>query len=263
MMRLTTGPARTLASLFFSLALDQPLMAQEAVDARIEAAINAPTRAIAHLLRDELRKPREVIRFMQLPDSGAQVLDLYAADGYYTYLLASAVGVDGRVFAQNPVAGPDADADDIRQMHSLADALDERIALAQLDNVTHLRSDFAALGASAIEAGSLDAILMSQILHDFANSSDTAAVSLLTSLRALLKPAGVLIVIDHAGDPGQDNLRLHRMPLELATRVAQEAGYSLQAESTLLANPQDRRRRPVFDPMLARNTDRFLLRFQP
>ncbi len=257
------APARFLASLILLLPFGQPLTAQESVDSRMESAINAPSRAIAHILRDELRKPSEVIRFMQLPDSGAQVLDLYAADGYYTYLLASAVGPDGRVFAQNPIAGPDADADDIRQMHSLADALDERIALAQLSNVTHLRSDFAKLATSTIQPKSLDAILMSQILHDFANAGEAAAIALLESLRTLLKPSGTLIVIDHAGESGLDNLRLHRMPVEQAKRVAEAAGYTLQAESSLLANPRDRHRRPVFDPMLARNTDRFLLRFQP
>jgi predicted methyltransferase len=109
----------------------------------------------------------------------------------------------------------------------------------------------------------LDAILMSQILHDFANAGEAAAIALLTSLRTLLKPSGALIVIDHAGESGLDNLRLHRMPVEQAKRVAEAAGYTLQAESSLLANPRDRHRRPVFDPMLARNTDRFLLRFQP
>ena len=75
--------------------------------------------------------------------------------------------------------------------------------------------------------------------------------------------AGVINNNEGAGEGSQDNLRLHRMPLEQAKRVAEAAGYKLQAESSLLANPRDRHRRPVFDPMLARNTDRFLLRFQP
>ncbi len=246
----------------FLILTSSTLFAQNPIDERLAAALNSPSRAIAHILRDDLRKPDEVIRFMQLPTQGARVLDLYAAEGYYTYLLAAAVGADGRVFAQNPVAAPDADVDDIRQMHSLADALDERIALAQLTNVTHLRSDFAALTASSIEPRSLDAIIMAQILHDFANAGDAPAIALLTGLRSLLKPSGTLIVIDHAGDVGQDNLRLHRMPSERAQRIAQAAGFTLDAESTLLANPRDRHRRPVFDPMLARNTDRFLLRFR-
>ena len=222
---------------------------------RVAKALDSPTRAIAHVLRDEIRRPAEVIAFMHLPE-GARVLDLYAADGYYSYLLAAAVGPEGRVFAQNPVATDN--LEDVRQMYSLADALDERIEIADLSNVSHVRSDFAAL---PIEPGSLDVILLAQILHDFANNTDASAIALLQSLGTLLKEGGTLIVIDHAGDDDQGNERLHRMPATQAKRLALAAGYSLDGESTLLANPRDRRRRPVFDPMLARNTDRFLLRF--
>ena len=171
-------------------------------------------------------------------------------------MLAAAAGSGGRVFAQNPIATDN--LEDVRQMYSLADALDERIAIAALTTVTHVRSDFAAL---PIDSGSLDAILLAQILHDFANSTDAGAIALLQQLGTLLKPDGALIVIDHAGDANQDNERLHRMPIEEAKRIAQAAGFSLESESALLANPRDQRRRPVFDPMLARNTDRFLLRF--
>ena len=50
---------------------------------------------------------------MRLPE-GAHVLDLYAADGYYSYLLAAAAGPGGRIFAQNPVATDN--LEDVRQM---------------------------------------------------------------------------------------------------------------------------------------------------
>ena len=224
--------------------------------ARVAEALASPSRAISHVMRDDTRHPAEVIAFMQLPESGGRVLDLYAADGYYSYLLASAVGSAGVVYAQNPEAT--ANIEDIRQMTSLADALNARIASAELDNIIHLRSDFFTL---AIEPDSLDTVLLGQILHDFANNNEQAAIALLSSLRRLVKPGGSLVVIDHAGDEGQDNTRLHRMTLADAQSIATAAGFTLTAESNLLANPRDRRRRPVFDPMLARNTDRFLLRF--
>ncbi len=241
-----------MSSLFITTGQAQPTQEQQQ---RVAAALDSPTRAIAHVLRDEIRRPAEVIAFMRLPE-GARVLDLYAADGYYSYLLAAAVGPEGRVFAQNPIATDN--LEDVRQMYSLADALDERIEIAGLSNVSHIRSDFAAL---PIEPASLDVILLAQILHDFANNTDAGAIALLRSLGTLLKEGGALIVIDHAGDDDQDNERLHRMPAAQAKQLALAAGYSLDGESSLLANPRDRRRRPVFDPMLARNTDRFLLRF--
>ncbi len=222
---------------------------------RVAQAIASPNRAIAHVMRDESRHPQDAIAFMRIPDGG-RVLDIYAADGYYSYLLAAAVGPDGEVIAQNPEPGED--FQDIQQMYSLADALDERIEIAGLQNITHLRRNFSTL---PLEKGSLDTVFLGQILHDFSNSNEQRALALLRQFHELLAADGTLIVIDHAGDDGQDNERLHRMPKETAIRLANEAGFTLAAESDLLSNPRDRRRRPVFDPMLARNTDRFLLRF--
>lgn len=260
------APALTLALALgtstASLAQQGASTAQDSVvsaqSLRITAAIESPLRPIAHVLRDEARRPRQALEFMQIR-AGGRVLDLYAADGYYSFLLAAAVGENGRVYAQNPAPTPDSDFDDIQQMFSLGEALDQLIAQSGLETITHLRADFAALN---IPEATLDAVLMGQILHDFANSDERAALALLRSFHALLRPGGSLVVIDHAGDAGQDNARLHRMPASEAIRLASAAGFSLADESALLSNPSDRRRRPVFDPMLGRNTDRFLLRFE-
>lgn len=253
-------PPATFARIFLvSLTLSQLVSGglTYALDkAALATVLAAHDRSIAHLQRDESRKPIEVIDFLGI-DAGMRVLDLYAADGYYTYILAKVVGVTGHVYAQNPPPG--SNVEDIRQMYSLADALDAQIDSAALTNVEHLRENFFAL---PIAPASLDAILLAQILHDFANSDMQFSDALLTHLRTLLKPGGTLAIIDHAGDTGQDNGRLHRMPRATAIELATKAGFELEADSAVLANPGDRRRRPVFDPMLGRDTDRFLLRFK-
>lgn len=222
----------------------------------LATALNANDRNVAHLLRDDTRHPVEVLEFVGI-EPGMHVLDIYAADGYYSYILSKAVGASGRVYAQNPPAG--SNVEDIRQMYSLADSLDELIGTANLENVTHLRESFQAL---PIPAASLDAIFLVQIFHDFYNADPAFAEALLRDLTTLLKPGGVVAMIDHAGDIGQDNSRLHRLVKTDAVSVGQRAGLILLGESDVLANGQDRRRRPVFDPMLGRNTDRFLLKFQ-
>ncbi|PCJ27258.1 MAG: hypothetical protein COA96_03485 [SAR86 cluster bacterium] len=222
----------------------------------LEQALNANERDVNHLLRDDIRKPAEVMEFLGIK-SGMRVLDIYAADGYYSYILSKVVGSQGVVYAQNPAAN--SNIEDIRQMFSLADALDERIDIASLTNIEHLRQGFFDLD---IEPGSLDAVMMVQILHDFYNSEPGYASALLSHLKTLLKTGGVLAVIDHSGDKDQDNARLHRMQKNQAVELAKNAGFKLIGDSELLNNERDRRRRPVFDPMLGRNTDRFLLKFQ-
>lgn len=222
----------------------------------LQQALNDHARDVNHLLRDEIRKPVEVINFLGI-NSGMQVLDVYAADGYYSYILSKVVGDSGKVFAQNPAPG--SDTEDIRQMYSLADALDARIESASLNNIEHLRQDLFAL---EIEPASLDAVMLVQILHDFYNGDPGFAAALLSQLRTLLKPGGIVAVIDHVGDENQDNQRMHRMQKSQLLDLAETLGLELIGDSDLLANPRDRHRRPVFDPMLGRNTDRFLLKFQ-
>lgn len=217
-------------------------------------ALNANARDVNHLLRDDIRKPLGVIEFLGITN-GMKVLDLYAADGYYTYILSSAVGPAGTVYAQNPAAG--SNLEDIRQMYSLADSLDLTIAKASLTNVQHLRQGFFDL---EIAAGSLDGVMLVQILHDFYNGDADYAAALLAQLKTLLKPGGFIGIIDHAGDAGQDNARLHRMQKSQLMELAQRVGLTIDGDSDLLSNPADRHRRGVFDPMLGRNSDRFLVK---
>ena len=82
---------------------------------------------------------------------------------------------------------------------------------------------------------------------------------MLQRLYTLLKPGGFIGITDHVGVAGQDNRDLHRMQIEQAIEVAEQAGFLVES-SELLRNPQDDHRRNIFDPRLNRNTDRFLLR---
>lgn len=255
----THRPARTLqvisALLLCLLTITSNQLAAQS-EQSLAQALNGNDRDIQHLLRDEIRRPVEVMEFLGI-DAGMQVLDVYAADGYYSYILSKVVGAQGRIYAQNPAAG--SNTEDIRQMYSLADALDERIEIASLKNIEHLRQDLFKL---EIKPASLDAVMLVQILHDFYNGDPTYAAALLSQLKTLLKPGGIVAVIDHAGDANQDNARLHRMQKSQALELAETLGFELIGDSDLLTNPRDRHLRGVFDPMLGRNTDRFLLKFQ-
>jgi predicted methyltransferase len=70
----------------------------------------------------------------------------------------------------------------------------------------------------------------------------------------------VLGVIDHVGLAGQDNKALHRMQAQQARDVLTKAGFTIEAESTLLANPADDHTKGVFDPVVRGKTDQFMFR---
>lgn len=240
--------------LLFLLALIISTTSQAQSTLTMEQALAAPERDVNHFLRDETRHPLQVLDFLGITQ-GMRILDVYAADGYYSYILSRAVGPEGIVYAQNPAAG--SNLEDVRQMYSLADALDVSIEEAQLNNIEHLRQDFFDLD---ISLASLDGVMLVQILHDFYNGDEAYAAALLAKLKTYLKPGGFIAVIDHAGDANQDNARLHRMQKGQVEALAVNLGFTVTGDSDLLHNDRDRRRRPVFDPMLGRNTDRFLLK---
>lgn len=222
----------------------------------LREALASPAREVADRIRDGDRKPVQVLQFLQL-EPGMTVLDVYAAGGYFTWILSHAVGDSGLVYAQN---SPRAlrygeDRGDITQ----GDALARKLENGALDNVRRIDR---AVRDTGLPPSSVDFVLVSQILHDYHNRSPARAVLLLETLYDLMRPGGILGIIDHSGIQGADNRRLHRMPETDARKAAEAAGFIVEADSNLLAHPGDNPLRSIFDPMLARQTDQFLLRLR-
>jgi predicted methyltransferase len=222
----------------------------------LEEALLAPERDVADRIRDSARKPIAVLEFLQL-EEGNRVLDLYAANGYYTYILAKAIGPAGTVYAQN--APRAASFEDNIGERSQNQALAAMVASAGLENVRPLLKPSTALD---LEAASIDFVLISQILHDYYNGNPRRAKQLLQHIYEVLKPDGIVGLIDHVGLEGSDNTRMHRMTIDQARNLAKEAGFIVEEESSLLRNSQDQHKRSIFDPMLNRQTDQFLLRLR-
>lgn len=203
--------------------------------------------------RDAGRKPAEVIEFLGI-EPGMAVIDLIAAGGYYTEVLAISVGPEGRVVAQNP--------DAVLKMRDGVNetALTERLAGNRLPNVSRLNKELKDL---SIADGQFDAAITALNFHDIYNSAGPeAAVSVLTTVRSMLKPGGVFGIIDHAGIGSEDNAALHRIEKARVIEAAEAAGFVVEGDSQLLANPNDDHRQGVFSEGLRGNTDRFVLKLR-
>jgi predicted methyltransferase len=82
---------------------------------------------------------------------------------------------------------------------------------------------------------------------------------------AALKPGGRYIVLDHAAAPGapaEVTETLHRIAADTVKREVLAAGFELEAESALLANPGDPHSAGVFDASVVGRTDQFILKFR-
>jgi len=214
---------------------------------------NAPGRSDKDKARDVQRKPDQILTFLGLR-SGDTVLDIWAASGWYTEVLSIAVGPEGKVYAQNPQS--------VLQFRDGANdkALTARLADTRLPNVTRLDEEMA---NTSITPAGVDFAITALNFHDVYNrGGPEAAANLLESVFAVLKPGGTFGIIDHAGDADADNTALHRIEPTLVKKAATDAGFIVEAESDLLAHPEDDHTKKVFDPSLRGETDRFVLRLR-
>lgn len=205
-------------------------------------------RSDADKARDAARRPAEVLAFVGV-EPGMTVMDLLASGGWYTEVLSVAVGPEGTVYAQNPpmLLGFNDGAYD--------KAISARLDGNRLENVIRLDREITDTG---LEPGSLDAALTALNLHDRHNfSGDDDLVQFLGGVFELLKPGGVLGVIDHYGDADKNNTALHRLNVSTALPLIGSVGFAMES-SDLLRNPEDDHSTMVFDPAIRGKTDRVL-----
>lgn len=237
---------KTLLALFLCLFL--PAGAQ--ATGELTEKLATGDRPEADKVRDAGRKPAEVIAFLEI-GQGMTVVDLIAASGYYTEVLSIAVGPNGKVFAHNSEFSL-----------KIRDGANDKAMMARLENnrlpnVERLDRDIRDLG---LAPDSVDAALTALNFHDIFNGgSPEAAAGFLATVRMFLKPGGRLGLIDHDGDPDQDNKKLHRIPEATVRKAVKESGFEIAAQADMLRNPDDDHSRNVFDPAIRGHTDRFVL----
>jgi len=213
----------------------------------------SPTRPEKDKERDAGTKPVEVIKVLGVKH-GMTAIDLLASGGYWTEVLSYAVGKKGKVYAQNTKF--------LLEYRDGANnkEITDRLANNRLPNVQRLDRELTDLG---LAPGSVDFAITSLNYHDIYNSfGAAAALSFLNTAKTILKPGGVLAIIDHAGVAGADNTKLHRIEKSIVIAQAKEAGFTVEADSNLLANPADDHTLAVFDPSLRGHTDRFVLKLR-
>jgi predicted methyltransferase len=112
----------------------------------------------------------------------------------------------------------------------------------------------------------VDMVFTAQNYHDLHLARFKAdVVAFDKQLFADLKPGGLLIIEDHAAEPGsglRDPDKLHRIDEAVVKQEVESAGFKLVGESNVLRNPNDPRTALVFDPSIRGHTDQFVLKFR-
>ena len=249
--------ARMMATLSAGLLIASACQASAAPTSAPNPPAHAPRTSVpqasADAMNDPAMKRREVLAFIGVKP-GDRVADIVA--GRFVRALSVAVGPNGKVYAVEP-------AEIVKAHPEVIGILQNLTSEPQYANV---EVSSPAINAPALPSG-LDAVFIRQDYHDlhdkFMGPADIDAFN--RNVYAALKPGGVFVVLDHAAAAGsglRDTDTLHRIDPASVKAEVTAAGFVLDGESAIFANPADDHAKHVFDPAIHGRTDQFLMRFR-
>ncbi len=250
-------PIHSLLIAGIALAMPAFATARNAPSPDYAAALSDARRPAEARALDESRKPAETLSFLGLKP-GMKAADIMTGSGYWAEIMADAVGPKGKVTAFEP-----------DQFYTQPEEQEKWKALvARRPEVKWVRYPFEAFAAPA---NSFDFTIINLSYHDLYWESEkyriprTDPAAFVKTLYAATRPGGIVGIIDHVGAAGDTRAivdKLHRIDPAVVKADFTAAGFVLEAESPLLANPRDDHDKLVFDPAIRGKTDRFLFRFR-
>jgi predicted methyltransferase len=253
---------------------------------QIAQIVASPDRSEADRTNDLRRKPELMLGFIGIRP-GIMALDLSAAGGYTTELLARAIGPSGQVFGQsqprnpsqtptppaapegnsNPTAAPSAASPPpATARRPSPEALAERNDKLRSNGVpaapiVAVSRPFADPFPPELAAERIDLVTLMFNYHDLGHLGVDRAAMNQAVFRAL-KPGGLYVIADHSGRPGtgiSESGTLHRIEEAFLRQEVEAAGFKLQEEGNFLRNPNDPRDKNTPDPPQPK--DEFVLKF--
>src|SRR5712671_4338108 len=250
--------------------------------------LSSPDRTAADRTNDLRRKPEQMLAFIGIRP-GIVALDLSAAGGYTTELLARAIGPSGIVYGQSrprdpsraptPPAAPEGNSHPTAASAAAPAATPAAPAGAPRPSPDALADRDSALRNAGIKAAPITAVVrpfedpippelaafdlvtLMFNYHDLGHLGVDRAAMNRAVFRAL-KPGGLYVIADHAGRPGtgiSESGTLHRIEEAFLRQEVEAAGFTLVEEGKFLRNPNDPRDKNTPDPPQPK--DEFVLKF--
>lgn len=201
-------------------------------DSQYQQVLKGPWRAPQNSARDGYRHPQQTLAFFGLRHDQT-VIEITPGGGWYSEILAPLLKDHGHYIAA--VEGP-APSDTLKRKFD-ADPL-------HYGKATFVTFDPAAPVFG--KPGSADLVLTFRNVHNWV-MADTAAQTF-SAFFKVLKPGGVLGVVDHRAKDGADLDSIKQsgyLPTAYVVKLATAAGFKLQGQSEINANPKDTKDYPV------------------
>jgi predicted methyltransferase len=206
----------------------------QASSSSIDAVLAGDWRSDKNKARDKYRHPKETLAFFGV-QPGQTVIELVPGGGWYAEVLAPYLSDKGHYVAA--IFKPEKeDSYSGKQKKGLAEKFAADTAHYGKAQVVEFDGKAPVFGPPA----SADVVLTFRNVHNW--TDDGNAEAMFKAMYTVLKPGGTLGVVDHRAKPGstlaQDKDSGY-LPVDVVVKLATDAGFKLQAQSEINANPKD------------------------
>jgi predicted methyltransferase len=219
-------------------ALVPPTSASDFTASQLDSVLAGSWRSPKNSARDVYRHPKATLQFFGIqPDQ--TVIEITPGSGWYSEILAPLLHDNGHYIAavQISAGGGEARRDE--------DALHQKFA-ADAPHYGHAKFiEFDPKAPVLGPAGSADAVLTFRNVHNWVMADNAPAM--FKAFYAVLRPGGVLGVVDHRADDSASLASVKQsgyLPTRYVVKLATDAGFTLDASSEVNANPKDTKNYP-------------------
>jgi predicted methyltransferase len=232
--------AVSVAALFLSAPL--PAAAQADTGGQLDRILASDHRNPKNSARDRYRHPKEVLSFFGI-QPGMTVVEVWPSGGWWTEILAPFLREQGRYnaawFATAWENTPD-------YLHRTEKAFDQMVA-SRPDLYGKVAKTYllAPTYVDIAPASSVDMVLTFRNVHNWAKAGNADAM--FKTFHDVLKPGGILGVVDHRAAPGtsfEDQISSGYLTEQYVIDTAKRAGFRLAGWSEANANPKDTKDHP-------------------
>jgi predicted methyltransferase len=204
---------------------------------RVAADMEGDHRSESNKARNQYRHPVETLKFFGIED-GMTVMEIWPGGGWYTEILAPAMRGHGKfvIATWDPkVEGQPS------YRYSLPKKMQETFDKhPQVYDQVGVEFFSPPESPSLGEAGSVDAVLTFRSTHGWVNAG--MAQDIFNEFARVLKPGGILGVVQHRADDGADpkiSAKKGYVSEAAVKEIAAKAGFEFVDSSEINANPKD------------------------
>ncbi|HET8942578.1 MAG TPA: methyltransferase [Rudaea sp.] len=216
-----------------------PQSADQLFATKLDQVLAGSWREAANTARDQYRHPKQTLEFFALKP-GMHVIEITPAAGWYAEILAPLMKDDGSYTAAIYKSSKPDDYP-ARQEAALKKTMAAHPLQFAAAKVEQFSPDNPAFGAP----DSADMVLTFRNVHNWVMGD--YAPAMFKAFFDVLKPGGVLGVVDHRATPGTDLDKIKNtgyLPEDFVIKLATDAGFKLAAKSDINANPKDDHNHP-------------------